>query len=423
LRPYIDRGIEFYFGSLGRLVTKETYAQVRAMLLMQAEMACQYNERLSFRIREAMKSKREKLAKGVLAFGRLPAWLTWSAPRKVEGRKPVVVEVKADVVRKIFGLYLQGKGCLSIAEAMRGMPTITGHKRANWNHYFVYRLLQDRAVIGEYTSTQTPGIFPPIISENDFLKVAERLKTNSHQSNSERTKNANLFSGLATCSRCGHMLTRLSSPRNGVKYFYLVCGGRARRVEGCKCDFKSVNYTAFEASFLSLLKESGLIRKMLASDHGPSPVDDLQRKLADVTKRADVMLNVLEGTGAEEAGRIGQRLRVLEAEEKAITAQLAMEVAKAKLAAPVVAYDHCVKELVQHAQEPEGRARIRNSLPEFLEKITVDLAAKQYEVMLRGAKMPIVVSLNKNGPVFVPSVPFALGQPCPDDANRIDVCS
>jgi DNA invertase Pin-like site-specific DNA recombinase len=309
LRQHIERGVEFYFGSIGRLVNRDSYREVRMMLNMQAEMACQYNERLSCRIREAMKGKREKLAKGVLAFGRLPAWLQWSAPRKHEGRKPLVVEAKATVVRKIFNLYLQGKSIMDIAVSMRGTTPISNCKKASWNGYFVYRLLNDRAVLGEHTPSGTPSIFPAIVSEADFLHVKEKLKARKHNTAARRIANSNLFAGLARCSRCQHTLTRLYSPRGDIKYFYLVCGGRARRVPDCKCDFRSVNYVAFEASFLSLLKESGLIRKMLSSDHSPSPLDDLKRILADVGKRADVLLNVLEETGADEDGRLGKPRR------------------------------------------------------------------------------------------------------------------
>ena len=97
-----------------------------------------------------------------------------------------------------------------------------------------------------------------------------------------------------------------------------------------------------------------------------------------------------------------------------------MEEAKAKLDAPVTAYDRFASELAGHVQEPLGRAKIRNVLPDFVQSITVDLQAKTYHVTLKGAKMPVTVSLNKNGgPYFSPSPAWVLGQPIADGQNVI----
>jgi hypothetical protein len=65
--------------------------------------------------------------------------------------------------------------------------------------------------------------------------------------------------------------------------------------------------------------------------------------------------------------------------------------------------DHFVNELVDHANEPQGWAKIRNVLPDFVDIITVDLTDKEYAVWMKGATQPVTVSLNKNGPVFSPS--------------------
>ncbi len=412
LRTHVDRGVEFYFSSIGKIVNRASYKEVRMMLLMQSEMAAQYSDRLSQRIKAAMQARREKLEKeGVLAFGKLPCWLEWNGPRRMENRKPIVVEAKADVVRLIFDLHLAGSGCGLIAAMMRDSktPCITNYPTANWNPTFVYKLLRGRSVLGEHAPSKTPGVYPALISEQVFLKAQAKKEGREHQTAHARVKNSNLFAGLATCSRCNHALTKLYSPRNGVKYFYLCCGGRFRRVPGCTCDFSSIPYAKFEDSFVAVLRDSGLIRKMLGKGRSASPIDDLKRKLADVSRRADVLLNALEA-GGDEAGRLGKRLNELEAQEKSIKAEIATAEAKAQLDSPAEAFDGFTK-LVDDTQSEAGRGAIKNSLADFVHSITVDLNAKAYQIKLKGALMPVTVTFEKYGWCVEPSAQFATGQP------------
>jgi DNA invertase Pin-like site-specific DNA recombinase len=373
LRDTVNRGVEVVFLKTNITVNRDNFNDPVVLFpnFFGSYLANAENEKRSYRIRQAMEGKRQQLAAGRLIFGRLPAWLTWSAKPKTEGRKPVPVADKVEAVRRVYKLCLEGKGVAAIALAMRDTPPITNCKRGNWNGYFVYRLLRDRAVLGEHTPSGTPSIYPDIIGEADFFRVAEKLKARKHQTVRARVANSNLFSGLARCSVCNHTLTRISASR---RYIYLVCGGRLRHVEGCKCDFHTIDYTQFEQSFLSLLQESGLVHKLLSNDRDTSPVDDLKYKLANVPQRADQLIRALEESGSGDAGRIGKRMAVLEAEETELQHQIDAESAKAKAEVPARdAYDQFASELAQHAHEPEGRARIRNALRDFMDKIVVQL--------------------------------------------------
>jgi DNA invertase Pin-like site-specific DNA recombinase len=205
LEEIVNRGITVYFVKTGVEVTKENFNDPAVLFpnFFQSFLANQENEKRAYRIRSAMESKRQQIEAGKVPFGRLPAWLTWSAKPKTEGRKPVPITDKVKAVRRVYKLCLEGKGVRAIALAMRDTPPIANHKRANWNGYFVYRLLKDRAVFGEHTPSGTPSVFPAIIDEADFLRVAEKLKARKHQTVRARVANSNLFSGLARCSVCG----------------------------------------------------------------------------------------------------------------------------------------------------------------------------------------------------------------------------
>jgi hypothetical protein len=265
-------------------------------------------------------------------------------------------------------------------------------------------LLSDRAVIGEYTSLKMPNIFPPIISEAEFFRVAAKMVLNKHQTVGIRVANRNLFTGLARCSVCGHTLTRLSTNSGTRRYEYLVCGGKLRHKKESRCGFHSVNYEIFERSFLSLLQESGLVRKLLSNERVASPVENLKLKLTDVQKRADQLLRVLEESPAGEGGRVGKRLTLLEAEEAQIEQQIEAALANAKgEVAARDAFDRFESELAHHAHEPEGRAHIRNSLRDFIDSVYVELGHDVYHIHLKGADQTIEVALNKDGWTFSPA--------------------
>jgi DNA invertase Pin-like site-specific DNA recombinase len=415
LRKHIERGIGFYFASIGQLVNKDNYSQMRMILNMQAELACQHNERLSYRIREAMKAKRQEIEAGKLPFGRLPAWLEWSAPRKHADRKPVTVSEKVEVVRRIFKLCVEGHGVQFIEGAMQGTPPISNSKKSNWNKRFIHRLLTDRSVLGDYTATSTPGILPQIVDETTFLRAGEALKgrKNAHLSLSARAANSSLFTGLAYCIRCGHPLVRQQSISNGRKYHYMLCSGHTRKRANCPCGCAGLRYDCLEDSFLDVLKNSGLVRKLLSSERAESPLDSLKLKRADLQQRADNIQRAIEEGG--EAKRLASRLLELEAAEREVQKEIDDQETKAKVEMPATeAYARYEAEFASVAKDITQRDRLRMAIRGFVDRVRVDLAGRRYYVDFRGATLgcPVMVTINsKTDWSFYPTPKFVLPKP------------
>ncbi len=144
----------------------------------------------------------------------------------------VVIEEKANVVRKIFQMKLDGMGADSIVRSLRkqGIKTSSGR----WfNVGTVRKYLKNERVMGwlrkstvvytddgrterHPTNRVIKDYYPEIVSEEDFNAVQMSFRK---MSSGKRSKIANPLRGLMECPKCGRVMT-LSNK-------WLRCRGRA----------------------------------------------------------------------------------------------------------------------------------------------------------------------------------------------------
>lgn len=166
----------------------------------------------------------------------------------------IIDEGKAEVVRRIFAMYLRGRGKTAIARSLNseGIPSPGG---GLWRHSAIDRLLCSEVYIGnmvqgkygsESYKTKKNRPQPPerwfraentheaIISREEWEKArwlaASRAKTGSRQS-------AGIFAGRAYCAYCG---SQMSSCRSRGRS-YLRCSLKYTSRNACTGGFISVN--------------------------------------------------------------------------------------------------------------------------------------------------------------------------------------
>ena len=134
----------------------------------------------------------------------------------------LVDKIEAEVVRKIFDLYLnRGYGSLRICRYLEEHG-IRNRKGNNWNNATIQHMLKNNAYTGVLKSGETVSEpFPDlqIIDEQTFLAAQELLSKRSAD-HKERTVPLNtrgntLLSGNVFCGHCG---ARLTVTTNGKKY-------------------------------------------------------------------------------------------------------------------------------------------------------------------------------------------------------------
>lgn len=412
-RETCNRGVSLHFLKTGMTVSRDNFNDAAVILpaFIQSFLANSDNEKRSYRIKQAMNTRRATVDSGKAVRGRLPAWLEWS--KELNG--PVLVPHKAKVIREIFDLCLAGTGCREITRIMvrRNEPPMTGHKRASWNNWNVYRFLTDKSALGyhyyalEKRYSDKP-VYPPVVDEKTFYAAAAKLKERQRFTQPWTRESRNLFTGLLRCAKCGQTMTRQTVCNHGkYKYAYLICSGNLRGSSGC--GWAGIRFEDFERSMLTVLADSKLIAKCLSGPDVDAELAAAKGKLADVEKQAEKILRLIEGMDTPPQ-RLVDRLQALETEENALREDVMAREARAATP-PARAYEGISDELAGKLADPETRRKVRVGMRGFIDRVTVDLKASAYEIHFKGGRLPVTVIVREGGVVIGPA-PCQLESEC-----------
>ena len=196
--------------------------------------------------------------RGAAKQGRIPAGKLPFGYRVGDDDKPEIVEEQAEVVRRIFHMYVhEGMGSISIAWQLtdEGVPTATGGER--WDQSYVHRLLANSAYRGVWSYGRSRHVLtekgtrvyrqpedtwievsvPPIIDEDTWDRV-QSLKQQRLKRAKRNTKVFYLLQHMVRCAECGltfqaNATWRTSTKSRGKVYRYEMktprryykCGG------------------------------------------------------------------------------------------------------------------------------------------------------------------------------------------------------
>ncbi|MCR4718053.1 MAG: recombinase family protein [Firmicutes bacterium] len=161
---------------------------------------------------------------------------------KVENGEYIVVPDEAEIIRKVFYDYVNGKGLLTIAKALNamGIKTHRGNKIENrtveyWLNNPLYigktRWNPDGKLSRNYTADTaiiTDGSHEPIIDTETWDKAQKKMQEQKARFkkffNSDREGLSHWLTGILRCEKCGKVLSYQSG--------YFGCSERSRG----KCD-------------------------------------------------------------------------------------------------------------------------------------------------------------------------------------------
>lgn len=144
---------------------------------------------------------------------------------KVENSKYVIIPEEAEIIRKVFTDYLNGKGFLTIAKALNsmGIRTHRGNKIENrtveyWLNNPVYigktRWNPEGKLSRNYTAKTaiiSDGLHEAIIDMKTWEKVQEKMKEQKAKFrkyyNPDRKDLSHWLSGIVRCEKCGAVLS------------------------------------------------------------------------------------------------------------------------------------------------------------------------------------------------------------------------
>ena len=151
---------------------------------------------------------------------------------RIQDSKLVIVPSEAEIVKRIFALYLTGKGCAGIAKVLNeeGIRSRLGNK---FSGSTIHYMLRNRDYVGELNLQKTyrydylskkPKLnrgektkyivhdsHEAIIDEGTFTRVQAEIARRETAHPNCRVKTKHIYSGLITCAHCGSTLGRGNS--------------------------------------------------------------------------------------------------------------------------------------------------------------------------------------------------------------------
>ena len=325
LESIVDEGVVVVTLNDGRAYDAESLDDDPMSLMIALLTFIRANEESAMkarRLKAAWVGKRLKAADKPLT-ARAPAWL-----RLDKGaREFVVIEDRAEVVRRIFKLTLEGYGQNRIAETLNkeGVPCFGD--AAYWHRSYVLKLLINPAVVGtfvphtlEYVDGKrvrkpqepVPNYFPAIVDEDTYQRIqAIKIDTKAPvvRGKAELT---NLLAGLAKCPCCGGSMTRVmkgSGPKAGRPK--LVC---TRAKTGAGCQYHAVDLGHAEDA---LVRDAAWL--VATAPSGDTSVDDrLSSVEAALSALDDQIENLVNALSAGPSMALSAGLRDMEAEKEAL---------------------------------------------------------------------------------------------------------
>lgn len=201
---------------------------------------------------------------------RVSNWLTLDEHGKYR------LNEKADTVRRIFAMCLEGHGSMVIAQKLNAEVHPTFNRGERWGTSAVLTILQNRAAIGELAPKDggeaIQNYFDPVVDQDTFDAAQSIIHARKTGKVTRQAGDINVWSKLVFCGACGsamHIIQR-------SKFRYLMCANR--RYGECKGS-RNVRVDEGDDIFMAVLLELDAMALVK-----PDP-DKLARELSVVEGR------------------------------------------------------------------------------------------------------------------------------------------
>lgn len=281
LESICEAGVTVVTLTDGKIYDKASLDDTMSLLmsLLIFVRANEESEMKAGRLKAAWSNKRANLATKPLT-SKCPHWLTLN---KDSNRYEIVPE-RAELVRRIFDMYMAGNGPSGIAKTLNQEGLKPWGRGSLWFESYVTKILQSHAVYGvfiphklDYSTGKKERVpldpvanyFPAVVHELVFQQAQNLRQSKGFAGKKLVTELVNLLSGLGKCPECGSSMINVNKSGG---FQYLVCSA-AKNGAGCK--YVSVRFRPVMSDLMRILK-AGL----------PVPVDELKVKRLEKERKA-----------------------------------------------------------------------------------------------------------------------------------------
>ena len=198
---------------------------------------------------------------------------------KDESGHLIINPEQAEIVKRIFREYLEGKSCKKIAQGLERDGVLTSRGKAKWHDTSIRKILENEKYMGDALLQKTYTVdflnkkrgknnvilpqyyieddHEPIIPKEIFLMVQEEMARRSEQNACfGRRKNFSAnhpFSKIVFCAECGEEFRRIHWNNRGKKSIVWRCLTRLKQKD--QCHARTVNEETLIEAFLEALNE------------------------------------------------------------------------------------------------------------------------------------------------------------------------
>ena len=328
----------------------------------------------------------------------------WIAPNAPYGYRKVYVQDGAKmrpklepdppadaVVKRIFGMALQGKSVLDVTKSLNS-EGIASPRGNHWQKTTIHRTLANEAytgtlIWGTNAKDGAPPVrvdeaFPALVSKRDFRRVARTLRSKAPtRVHPRRAASPYLLSGLVKCESCGKALT--AHEAKGGRYTYYVCQSLIKKGKGT-CRTPRLNSKRFEQTIVSNIRENILTERNIRdlvkivdeemdglAREQRKRLETIEEELEEVKRRLGRIWNVIETTDIEMSDATD---RIREHRERKEKLEAAAEEARSMLSKrrvtldkveTITAFAEDMSEFLKTSDLTESRAFIRSFVKEI----------------------------------------------------------
>lgn len=201
---------------------------------------------------------------------------------KLEKGKIIIEPEQAEIVRKIFSLYLKMNSALEVAQIINESGYLTSSrntksgKTVGNNKYTLTRIiyiLKNYVYVGKvnYQGQIYTGLQPAIIEEETFNKVQDKLANNRLDRKAYKNKDCSgLLTKILKCQSCNSAMVHTYTIKKGRhKYRYYLCS-KAQKLGYDHCPNKFINAEDIEQRVIDI------IRNELPSDQKISNITEFE---------------------------------------------------------------------------------------------------------------------------------------------------
>lgn len=384
IRSILKSGLEVYTDINKRHLTAESLNKATDVMLTVVELdaAFQYSDRLSNRSLGGLNKKISAIERGEKVYmgGLMPSYI-----RGVENGKFVIDEKRMNLVKRIFGDYLEGKAMTRIACELNqeNTPGLKMTRSTKWAQATVRCILANSVYTGDFKfkGKVYEGYLPALVTKKEFARVQQLIKQNKFRAGGSPEGIVNsVFNGIGKCSVCGGPMTAITSVQSGKKYSYYGCSSARFK----KCTAKGwLNTQECEFNFYSLFLQDNPLN--LIKKNTPAVKDEtvsIKVELAEVEKAIGDATKLL---GKIKVTELEKTLTELQTKRETLEHQLAEVTARMmtteQVPTAVTELTKLARKMNRLFDDKETRQQIKMLIPQLAKEIRFDVAKGGYTII------------------------------------------